>query len=233
MSGDPEDFEKLVDFPYENAVVNVRINTESTPKLRWVIEQIMQMVKGDASYQYMGGFGLILLELAEVIIKGQMISLSLAIIIVAVLIMVLFRSMTAGVISVLPLIMSMGILFGLLGFLKIHLNFATAMLSSIMIGVGIDYTLHFLWRYREERMSGLDPADAVHTTLTTTGRGIVFNALSVIVGFVVLLYSAFMPVKFFGFLVVLSIFSCLAGALLLIPALCLVFRPRFLEPGGR
>jgi predicted RND superfamily exporter protein len=82
-------------------------------------------------------------------------------------------------------------------------------------------------------MSGLDPADAVHTTLTTTGRGIVFNALSVIVGFVVLLYSAFMPVKFFGFLVVLSIFSCLAGALLLIPALCLVFRPRFLEPGGR
>jgi predicted RND superfamily exporter protein len=107
---------------------------------------------------------------------------------------------------------------------------ATAMLSSIMIGVGVDYTIHFLWRYRAERRNGLGAPEAVKKTLTTTGRGIVFNALSVIVGFLVLFTSGFMPVRFFGFLVVVSIFSCLVGALVFIPALCLVFRPDFLEP---
>ncbi len=57
-----------------------------------------------------------------------------------------------------------------------------------------------------------------------------FNALSVIVGFIVLLISTFLPVRFFGFLVVVSIFACLLGALILVPALCLVLKPKFLEP---
>jgi predicted RND superfamily exporter protein len=144
--------------------------------------------------------------------------------------MFLFRSVTAGLISAIPLSLSMIILFGLMGVFGIELNIATAMLSSIMIGVGIDYTIHFLWRYREERRNGLDYTDAVQKTLTTTGRGIIFNALSVIVGFSALMISSFMPVRFFGFLVVVSIMACLVGALVLIPALCLVVKPRFLEP---
>jgi len=103
-------------------------------------------------------------------------------------------------------------------------------LSSIMIGVGIDYTIHFLWRYKGELAAGLSYEDAVKKTLTTTGRGIVFNALSVIIGFAALLVSNFLPVKFFGFLVVVSIGACLIGALILIPALCIVIKPKFLEP---
>jgi len=104
------------------------------------------------------------------------------------------------------------------------------MLSSIMIGVGVDYTIHFLWRYREERNQGLDYPEAVKKTLSTTGRGIIFNAFSVVIGFSALMFSSFLPVQFFGFLVVVSIFACLVGALVLIPALCIVLKPKFLEP---
>ena len=100
------------------------------------------------------------------------------------------------------------------------------------IAVTVIFALHILWRYREERQNGLGPREAVKKILTTTGRGIVFNAFSVIIGFIVLLYSSFMPVRFFGFLVVVSIFACLVGALVFIPALCLVFKPKFLEPGN-
>ena len=57
-----------------------------------------------------------------------------------------------------------------------------------------------------------------------------FNAFSVVIGFVVLIVSGFMPVRFFGFLVVISILSCLIGALVLVPSLCLVVKPGFLEP---
>jgi len=96
--------------------------------------------------------------------------------------------------------------------------------------VGVDYTIHFLWRYRQERQAGQEYGLAVIKTLTTTGRGIAFNASSVILGFSALLLSLFPPINFFGFLVVMSIFTCLMGALVLVPALCLVWKPRFLEP---
>jgi len=161
-----------------------------------------------------------------------MISLFLAIFVVSIMLMILFRSFFAGIISIIPLGMAMMILFGLMGIMGIELNIATAMLSSIMIGVGIDYTIHFLWRYKEERQNGLDYHEAVKKTLITTGRGITFNALSVIIGFSALLVSNFLPVRFFGFLVFVSILACLIGALIFIPALCIVLKPKFLEPKG-
>ncbi len=230
MSGDPEDFEKMVDFPYENALITARINTTSTPKLYRVKEEIMEMTKNDEEIRLAGGFAFILSDLARLIVNGQLLSLGLAIVVVGIFLMLLFRSVVAGIVSSLPLGLSVIVLFSLMGIFKIELNVATAMLSSIMIGVGVDYTIHFLWRYRAERRNGLMPQDAAKKTLTTTGRGIVFNAFSVIVGFLVLFTSGFMPIRFFGFLIVVSIFSCLVGALVLIPALCLVFRPDFLEP---
>lgn len=230
MSGDPEDFEKLVDFPYENAIITARLNTTSTSKMDKVIGQIEQMVKDDKDVKLVGGFGLILSELARLLVNGQFVSLGLAILVVGILLMILFRSVTAGLISAIPLSISIVTLFGLMGIFRIELNIATAMLSSIMIGVGVDYTIHILWRYKEERKNTLLPRPAIRKALTTTGRGIVFNALSVIIGFIILLTSSFMPVRFFGFLVVVSIFTCLMGALVLIPSLCLVLKPNFLEP---
>jgi hydrophobe/amphiphile efflux-3 (HAE3) family protein len=230
MSGDAEDFEKLVDFPYEHAVITARLNTTSTAKLKSVVRHVKQMVREDPDVLMVGGFGVVLSDLAQIIVNGQLLSLAMANVIVAVLLMLLFRSVVAGLISAIPLALSMSILFGLMGYFAIELNVATAMLSSIMIGVGVDYTIHFLWRYREERRGGLDAVPAVKRTLTTTGRGIIFNAFSVIIGFVALLVSSFMPVRFFGFLVVVSILACLVGALVLVPSLCLIVRPRFLEP---
>ncbi|MGD2246494.1 MAG: MMPL family transporter, partial [Candidatus Aminicenantes bacterium] len=217
MSGDPEDFEKMVDFPYENALITARINTTNTPRLNDVKERVMEMTENDKEIRLAGGFVMILSDVARLLVNGQMLSLGLAIVVIGILLMILFRSVAAGLISSIPLGLSVIVLFSLMGIFGIELNMATAMLSSIMIGVGVDYTIHFLWRYRAERRNGLGAPEAVKKTLTTTGRGIVFNALSVIVGFLVLFTSGFMPVRFFGFLVVVSIFSCLVGALVFIP----------------
>lgn len=230
MSGDPEDFEKLVDFPYEHAMVTARLNTTSTPKLHALIRNVNAKIEGDEDIDFVGGFGVVLAELAHSVVNGQVLSLAIAVVLIGVLLMILFRSIAAGLIATVPLGVSIVTLFGLMGILSIELNVAVAMLSSIMIGVGVDYTIHFLWRYREERQQGLEEKESVRKTLTTTGRGIVFNALSVVIGFVVLIVSGFMPVRFFGFLVVVSILSCLIGALVLVPSLCLVVKPRFLEP---
>ncbi|MGD9346452.1 MAG: MMPL family transporter [Candidatus Aminicenantes bacterium] len=229
MSGDPEDFEKLVDFPYEHAMVTARLNTTSTPKLHALVRNVRAVIADDEDVDFVGGFGVVLAEMAHSVVNGQVLSLAFAVILIGLLLMILFRSVVAGLIATVPLGVSIVTLFGLMGILSIELNVAVAMLSSIMIGVGVDYTIHFLWRYREERRRGLGEKESVRKTLTTTGRGIVFNAFSVVIGFIVLIVSGFMPVRFFGFLVVISILSCLIGALVLVPSLCLVFKPRFLE----
>jgi hydrophobe/amphiphile efflux-3 (HAE3) family protein len=230
ISGNPDDLNKMVDFSYEHAIVTARVNKTSTAVIRDVVERLKKMVEDDPHVILVGGFGVVLADLAKAVVNGQIRSLLLATIVVGFLVSVLFRSLAAGFIATIPLTLSIIITFGLMGVFGIELNIATAMLSSIMIGVGVDYTIHFLWRYRVERNADNDYADAVKITLTTTGRGITFNALSVIVGFSALFFSSFLPVQFFGFLVVISIFACLLGALVVVPAVCLVVKPAFLDP---
>ena len=230
MSGEPDDFEKMVDFSFENAMILIRFTETNTPFLRETIGQIKEMIGDDANVKYIGGISDVFSELDLCVVNGQLTSLSLAVWVVFLLILMVFKSFKGALLSIVPLVLSMIILFGIMGIVGIDLNMTTALLSSIMIGVGIDYTLHYIWRYKSEREKGLDPAEATVMTLKTTGRGIIFNALSVIIGFSSLLFSAFMPVKFFGGLVVLTIAACLLGALLIVPAICLLVKPKFLEP---
>ncbi len=233
MGGDPSDFEQLVDFDFRNTRLLVRVRSGSTRVINAVVEQVHRLVQDDPAYRGIGGYGYINARLSDLILRGQIRSLFLAVAVVALLVMLIFRSVRAGLFITLPLGGAMVLLFGLMGYAGIVLDVATAMLSSIMIGVGVDYTIHFLWRYRDERQQGSNPRVAVRATLIHTGRGITFNALSVMTGFAVLMISSFTPVRFFGFLVVVSIASCLAGALILVPALILRFRPAFLERGKR
>jgi hydrophobe/amphiphile efflux-3 (HAE3) family protein len=230
MSGDPEDLERLVDFDFSRAQMIVRINDGSNVALKGVLADIRSLTGNDKDATRVGGYGLIAADLADLVVRGQVTSLFTALIVILLLIAINFRSLTAGLIGSVPLLLAIIMLFGWMGYIGIRLDIATALLSSIMIGVGVDYTIHFLWRYRSERGGGLDPAGAVMKTLTTTGRGIVFNAFSVIFGFCALPFSMFSPLKYFGFLVIGTIFICLAGALVIVPALVLIFRPAFLEP---
>ncbi|BDU51602.1 efflux RND transporter permease subunit [Haliovirga abyssi] len=232
MSGDSEDLEKLVDFDYKHALINARISTTSVNTFKKELKYIKAYIAKDPNtpFKIMGGYADIISELMDAIVSGQVISILLSLLLVAVIVGVLFKSFYAALFSVLPLSFAITILFGLMGYFNIELNIITAMLTSIMIGVGIDYTIHFLWRYRNERFNGKNSEDALYKTITTTGRGIVFNALSVIVGFVVLMLSKFLPVQFFGFLVVVSISTCLLVAMVLLPAICILFKPKFLEP---
>ncbi len=233
MSGEPDDLERMVDFEFRRAQVIVRVNDGSNEALKSVLSEIKALTAEDEHTTRVGGYGLIAADLADLVVRGQVLSLVIALLVVFILLSILFRSFFAGVVGSIPLAMAMLILFGWMGYLGIRLDIATALLSSIMIGVGVDYTIHFLWRYKSERERGLEASAAVIKTLTTTGRGITFNAFSVIFGFSALPFSLFSPIRYFGFLVMVSIFTCLIGALMIIPALVLIFKPAFLEPGDK
>ena len=230
MSGNPEGLEKLIDFNYENAQIIIRINNGSNINIHGVLSKVREITAGDPDVKRVGGYGYVVAQLADLVVRGQVISLFIALIIIVIIISVIFRSVSAGLTTTLPLITALIFMFGLMGYFGVYLDVATALLSSIMVGVGVDYTIHFLWRYREERMKGLSSGESVIKTMTTTGRGITFNALSVIIGFSALPFSSFAPIKDFGFMVIVSIFACLVGALIIVPSMILLTRPGFLEP---
>jgi uncharacterized protein len=232
MSGNREDLERLVDFDFEHALVTARINSLSTGEISEVVDRVKEYTAREfvGIPVTVGGFGAVFAELVDAIVNGQVSSLALSFLIVFLLDAICFRSIEAGFYSMIPLIVAVPALFGLMGTMGIELNVVTAMLSSIMIGVGVDYTIHFLWRYREERFSGHDAEEAAYQALTTVGRGIVFNAVAVILGFMILFLSNFLPVRFFGFLVVVSIGGCMLAALMLMPPLVVLLRPKFCEP---
>jgi hypothetical protein len=224
------DMDKVVDLNYRHSQVTARISSSSTTDVKEVVNYISNYIKEDPNspFKIVGGFADLLSELVDSVVKGQNISLCLSLTIVAIIVMVLFRSVFAGILSITPLGLAIISLFGLMGYFNIELNMVTSLLSSIMIGVGIDYTIHFLWHYREEKKT-MNSVEAVKSTLLTTGKAIVFNALSVIFGFVVLLLSSFVPIRFFGFLILVCISTCLFGALVFLPTICIILEPKFLE----
>jgi hydrophobe/amphiphile efflux-3 (HAE3) family protein len=232
MGGSPEDFERMVDFDYRNALLTARVSSLSTSEISAVVDRVREFGAREMAglTVTVGGFGAVFAELVDAIVDGQVSSLLLSFLVVFLLNALGFWSLAAGAWSMIPLAIAVPALFGLMGSFGIELNVVTAMLSSIMIGVGVDYTVHFLWRFRDERRSGHEPEQAARLALTTVGRGIVFNALAVVLGFSILAFSNFLPVRFFGFLVVVSIAACMLAAMLLMPPLVVWLNPRFTRP---
>ena len=101
------------------------------------------------------------------------------------------------------------------------------------MGVGVDYTVHFLWHLKDHINDGDSFEEAITNTFRISGKGILFNGLSVVVGFSALLFSVFVPVRIFGILVMGSIFFCLFGALATLPALTSLIKPKFLFNGKK
>ncbi len=229
FSGDPEDFEEFIDFNYSYALMNIQYQANDLQTINKLLKNIDQLTKDDPNFLMAGGFSLIDKELSEAVVKGQYNSLIFAFLAILLLMMIIFRSVNAGIIGSFPLIFAVISTFGIMGWLGMELNIVTALMSSVSIGLGVDYTIHMFWRLKSEKLTGKDAEHSVKKAVRTTGRGITINAVSVMLGFSVLFLSAFPIVRSFAFLIIISVFLCLICALVLIPALNIVLKPKFLN----
>ncbi len=220
-----------VDYDYRNAQVVVRLNTMDVYYMVDLQKELDNYLDENIHVDNQPkseGYAVLLGNLMPMMVKGQIRSLVLSVFLAALVTGLVFRSFSAALISAMPLAFAIAGVFGLMGYMSIYLNTATSMLSSIMIGIGIDYTLHFLFRFRTEIRRGLCDEEAIVTTLSTTGQGIIINGFSVIVGFAVCMLSTFIPIYFFGWLIAVSIFMCLIAALTLLPLVIVLTRPKFI-----
>ncbi len=228
MSGNPDDFEQLMNLDNTKAHLLIRLSAPDNRTINNVKKRIEELSSHIPAEVLVGGYAVIMADFAGSIIRGQVFSLVFAVITVFFLLTIIFRSFKGGLIGSIPLVASIMILFGSMGFTGIALDAATALLSSIMIGVGVDFTIQYIWCFNLQINSGLSYSKATETAIRTIGRSIIINALSVMAGFSALIFSGFTSIRFFGYLVIISIASCLAGALIVIPAFLIRFRPGFI-----
>jgi predicted RND superfamily exporter protein len=161
------------------------------------------------------------------IARSQITSLFTSIAAAGILVIVLMSSVLAGLISLVPLLFTIVLTFGVMAYAGVSLDIATLMISSITIGIGIDYGIHYIERTREEMRRGSDRSTALVRAAETAGRGILFNALALAGGFAILLLSSFRGMRHFGLLVTMTMLISSAGALVVIPAILRAFRVSF------
>jgi predicted RND superfamily exporter protein len=229
MSGDQGDFDRLMNQDNTKAHILIKLSDPTNIVINKVKKAINDSESAFPAVITTGGYAIIMSDFAESVIKGQVYSLLFAVVTVLFLLAIIFKSFKGGLTGTIPLAASILILFGFMGFTGISLDAATALLSSIMIGVGVDFTIQYMWCFNSELRNGLDYEEATVKAIKTIGRSIIINAFSVMAGFSALMFSGFTSIRFFGYLVIISIGACLIGAIIVIPAFLLKFRPPFIE----
>ena len=173
------------------------------------------------------------LAVNNLIVSSQIMSIIISLIAVFIIVSISYRSLVGGLFGVIPLSFALLINFGLMGFLGIKLDIATSMVASIAIGIGVDYTVHFLSRYHNERLKSDDLSVVTRNTLMTTGKAIIFNAISVAAGFAVLLFSNFNPLVNLGLLVSVTMITSSVASMTILPAMLNQFKPQFISKRRR
>jgi predicted RND superfamily exporter protein len=174
-----------------------------------------------------GGTTMVERSLNSLVVQSQLISMFFSIICVFVIVALSNKSLIAGCIGIAPLSISVLINFAVMGFAGIKLNLGTSMVASVSVGIGIDYTIHYLEAYKREYRSGAGGGDFLWRTFISSGKAIIINAVSVGAGFAVLLLSRFTMLADLGLLIAITMFSSALVSLTVLPALLGVLKPKF------
>jgi len=203
---------------------NLKLSKEDANYLWYLTDDYVYVPdnEGDLSFSYrLTGIPVITNEVNKSIYDGQVKSMLAAFLIVLILLVVQFQSILTGIVAIIPILLTIITAFGIMGIVNISLNIGTMMVASIAIGAGIDYTIHFVSRYKQEFIKKAESVQAITTTMLGTGRAIFFNSISVAAGCFVL---AFSKIK------MISEFSILIGSVMLVSVVyTLLFLPLLLH----
>jgi predicted RND superfamily exporter protein len=227
MSGDPENITKLVNYDYNKTNITFQLKGDDSKTINAalnIINKYDEKFAANGIQLNFAGSGYKGLVFTELILEGQVMSILISLGLVLLLLSIMFKSFKAGLIGSLPIVITALISFGVMGIFNIPLSTTTALLSSIAIGIGIDYAIHFIQHYRRNLTITTVPLQAIYLTMKQTGKAIIYNAIVVIAGFLVLLFSVFPPNRTLGALVSMNMFTSLLGTLSIMMILLFSFK---------
>ena len=228
--------DSLVTYDYSKALVTAQMKTLDAEQMAHVIGEVENFLatryNGSSKLKaHLSGTPKVMQRLMNRYVQTQVSSLISSSIMVGVIVSLLMRSVSLGLFSMIPLIFTVVVNFGIMGFAGLPLDAVTSMISSVAIGIGVDYAVHYISRYRWELERGQDSGAALRLTSRSAGRAIIYNALALVVGFLVLVFSHFRAIAVFGLLISAAMIVSSLAALLVIPLLLNYSAQRQLRKG--
>lgn len=224
-----QDLSQLITEDLDEAVLMAKFNNEGQANTSAFDQYVEEWMQANASEDFevqITGMPYVNAQLDSSLVRSQLTSLLLAVILVILLVSLIFRSFVEGLFASTPIIATIVIMYGIMGLTGIPLNVVTVLVASVAMGIGIDYSIHYISNFNQALEASGSISDAVRSTIMVSGKAIFINFISVSAGFIVLIFSDLMPMVYFGILIALSMLGSAMGALTLLPAIIIQSRRR-------
>ena len=155
--------------------------------------------------------------------ESQIKSLGFVIILIFFMFIILFRSIKLSVIGIIPNIFASSFILGIIGYLSIPLDIMTITIAAITIGIAVDNTIHYLYRFKQFN-KGNTLMESIKLTNSSAGLAVLTTSITIALGFSVLIFSSFIPTILFGIFTSLAMIFAMLGVMILIPSLLIFFK---------
>ena len=204
---------------------------DSRPDLRRA--ELLERIRGDLEHRLaleeadVSVTGLLVLynNMLQSLYQSQISTLGAVLAGVGLMLLLLFRSITLALIGIVPNLLAAGLMLGLMGIAGIPLDMMTITMAAITIGIAVDNSIHYIYRFREELPGCGDYVKTLKLCHASIGRAVFYTSCTIIFGFSILILSNFLPTIYFGVLTGLAMLVALLAALTLLPKLILVVKP--------
>ena len=222
-SGDPGDFEEEIDYTQTHTLIRAQLKIDQYSALSGTIDEANQLLGtwGAQSGLTAAISGRVAVndswmdELANSHFKG----LGLAVLLVFIATILTFRSVTAAILTLVPVLTGVLFTYAIMGLTGISIAPATSMTAAIATGLGVDFAIHLISEIRHARSNGLSGSYAFTGNYVVVARACIFSALALGIGLAVICISIAPPLRWFGGLVASAALGSLVGAVLVLPAL--------------
>lgn len=226
LGSSPNDFSQFVNSDFSKATVIALMKDDSSASMKRIADGIKALQAKEFS-QYKLFFGGSVAEAAaitEQLVHDKLLNMAQVLGVVALIAAITFRSFGFAVLVVLPLVVSVFFNFGLMALLGIPLNIPTALCAAMVVGLGADYGIYFLMKYRRELAKSGNVGEAIDKAINSAGSICLGVAVLIAMGYSVLILSySFLPHRWIGMLVVSAMLVSAVATITLVPALLLRF----------
>ena len=238
ISGELGDFDTYVDSNYRSAKLTVLLKTGSNAYIKQMIGELNTYAEREfpAGVKVtFGGDTAMTIALSQSMVYGKIRNIVQICVAVFLITSLVFRSVLGGFIVLLPVLLAVSAVFGTMGLFGIPLNIPNSLISAMAVGIGADYAIYILYRFREQVGLGADAETAARVTLATAGKACLFVATAVAGGYGVLAFSFGYNVhQWLSLFIIVAMVVSAFASLTLVPALVLSLRPAFIfEPARK
>ena len=231
----PESIKKEIIDPYisikdNEARINLRIidskkelrRNELIKKIEYDLQNKLNLKKDEFK---LAGVLILFNNLLQSLFKSQILTLGFVMIGIFVMFLILFRNLTLSLIGVVPNFIAAFFILGIIGLLGIPLDMMTITIAAITIGIAVDNSIHYIYRFKEEFSLNKRYEETLKLCHSTVGTAILNTSITIVFGFSILVFSNFIPTIYFGVFTGIAMLLAMVSVLTLLPKLILIIKP--------